>query len=206
MHLLDVGRSRYYDIKKRRCLKEATRMPKTHKLLIDNLEERHPGLTKPIAGTLCEAARVCLDRHHRPPLLFDIERGERSSKGLTEWAVPDARTKGAWANDTDTTEAGAYGVALVVIENTDELVAVRRAETHTGADYYLGRPGEVLDDLEKSHRLEVSGVDKGNLTTLKSRLNQKVRQAKAGNSNLPAIAVVVGFSQATVLTADVDAE
>lgn len=141
-----------------------------------------------------------------PPILFSVDRGEQSCKGMTAWKPTDARTKGAWANDTDTTEQGAYGVALVAIEATDGLVAVRRAETHTGADYYLGPPGQVLEDLEKSHRLEVSGVDKGSITALKTRLNVKVQQAKDGNSNLPAIACVVGFSAMTVLTENVDAE
>lgn len=175
-------------------------------LVLEDLDERHPGLTKPLAGSYAEAARVCLDRHHTSPILFEVDRTENSCKALTSWRVADAKMKLAYANETDTTEAGAYCVALAAVEVTDGLVAVGRAETGTGADYYLGESAEKLEDLEKSLRLEVSGVDQGNITALKGRLAQKVRQSKKGDSPLPAVAVVVGFSLSTVLTADVEAE
>lgn len=176
----------------------------THAFVIEDLDRRHPGLTGPVAGAYSEAARVCLDRHHTSPVIFSVDRGEESCKGVTAWEATDARTKGAWANETDATEAGAYCVALVAIEAADGLVAVRRAEGLTGADYYLGRPGQVIKDLEKSHRLEVSGVDKGGTTVLRTRLALKVKQALEGKSNLPAIAAVVGFAATTVLTEDVE--
>jgi hypothetical protein len=43
----------------------------------------------------------------------------------------------AWANTTDTTETGAYGIAIAAVEVTDGLVTVARAETRTGADYAI---------------------------------------------------------------------
>jgi hypothetical protein len=178
----------------------------TKTLVLEGLDERHPGLTEPVAGSYAQAARVCLDRHHTSPILFDISRGDNSCTGATAWQATDQRTKLAWANKDDTTRDGAYCVAIAAIELTDGLVAVSRAETRTGADYYLGEPNEKLEDLEKSLRLEVSGVDEGNLTTLRARLGQKVRQAKSGDSSLPAVAAVVGFASTTVLTADVEAK
>jgi len=178
----------------------------TKTLVLEGLDERHPGLTERVADAFAEAARVCLDRHHTSPILFNIERAEDSCKGLTAWDATDQRTKLAWANTTDTTRDGAYCVAIAALELTDGLVAVSRAETRTGSDYYLGEPQEALDDLEKSMRLEVSGVDQGNLPILRGRLAQKVRQAKNGESSLPAIAAVVGFSSTTVLTEDVKSE
>lgn len=178
----------------------------TRTLMLEGLEERHPGLTRRVADSFAEAARVCLDRHHTSPIPFRIDRGENSCEAEAAWESTDERTKLAWANTTDTTRDGAYCIAIAAIEVTDGLVAVGRAETHTGADYYLGEPRERLEDLEKSLRLEVSGVDHGILTTLRGRLAQKVRQAKDGNSSLPAIAAVVGFSSSTVLTADVNSE
>jgi len=179
-------------------------MPKTRIFVLEDLDELHPGVTRGVAAAFDEAARVCLDRHHTSPIIFAVDRGENSCEGATAWEATDARTQGAWANETDTTEAGAYCVALVAIEAADGLVAVRRAEGLTGADYYLGKSGEAVEDLERSYRLEVSGVDKGGMTALRSRLGQKVRQAQDGKSNLPAIAAVVGFAAKTILTADVD--
>jgi hypothetical protein len=79
------------------------------------------------------------------------------------------------------------------VEISYGLVAIHQAETLTGADYYLGRPGSRVDDLEDSRRLEVSGVDKGNEVAVDYRLRQKLRQTLAGRSNLPSLAGVVGF-------------
>ena len=43
------------------------------------------------------------------------------------WDTADARMLRAWANEDDTTEAGAYGCALAAIELSEGLVAMRRA-------------------------------------------------------------------------------
>jgi hypothetical protein len=145
-----------------------------------------------------------LDRHHFSPVDFLLERGS-TVEVVAEWASGDERTKKAWANDIDATEAGAYCIALAAIETTDSLFAVARAETRTGADYYLGE-STGLENLEQSRRLEVSGVDAGSLAVLQSRLREKTQQAAAGKSSLPAIAAVVGFSAKRVLIADVDLE
>ena len=82
------------------------------------------------------------------------------------------------------------------------LVAVRRAETRTGADYYVGEPEAGLEDLEASFRLEISGTDEGNESCIISRLREKLTQASKGNSNLPAIASVVGFAALRIVSAD----
>jgi hypothetical protein len=73
------------------------------------------------------------------------------------------------------------------------LYAVRRAETGTGADYYIGPPGSGVNDLEECLRLEVSGVDHGDEKEVLKRLSAKVRPARAGNGSLPAVAGVFGF-------------
>lgn len=175
-------------------------------LVLEGLDGRHPGITPSLAGTYAEAARVCLDRHHTSPTVFKIDRGENSCNATTEWKETDQRVRAAWANTSDATRDGAYCVAIAAIELTEGLVAVGRAETQTGADYYLAAPNEKLEDLESSLRLEVSGVDQGNMTAVRSRLGQKVKQAQKGNSPLPAIAAVVGFQIITVVTADVKTE
>jgi hypothetical protein len=119
------------------------------------------------------------------------------------WTVPDERTQGAWANTTDTTEAGAYGCVIAGVEELRGLVAVRRAETGTGADYYIGPPGAGQHDLEDCVRLEVSGVDSGDHREIAKRLIEKVRQARDGNSSLPALAGVIGFSSRWLMVRDV---
>ena len=157
------------------------------------MERRHSGLTQATADYNHEGLRVCLDRHHKSPISFDIRTSDRRGEAVVEWEKADERTKHAWANEIDTTEIGAYACVLAALELFYDLVTVRRAETATGADYYVAPPGTPADDLEDCIRLEVSGVDHGNIAVVDRRLRDKLRQAAEGSSNLPAIAGVVGF-------------
>ena len=161
-------------------------------LPIHNLA-RHPGLTPATAEYYTEGARVCLDRHHRPPVEVQIAEGEGQTVAIVAWEPVDELVKGAWANETDTTEAGAYACVLAAVELRYGMVAVRRAETRTGADYYIALRDTWAGDLENLIRLEVSGVDRGTPAAVARRLNDKLEQAARGNSSLPAIAGVVGF-------------
>jgi hypothetical protein len=162
-------------------------------LPLQGMADRHPGLTPEIAGAYVQAALVCLDRHHSSPSEFRISEGTNASRATIQWESVDERIKGAWANEIDATEAGAYACSLAATELSKGLVAVRRAETGTGADYYVGPVGTGLNDLESFFRLEVSGTDRGSYDRVAAVLRQKVQQTKDGNSNLPAIAAVVGF-------------
>ena len=84
-------------------------------------------------------------------------------------------------------------MTLAVIEAEFGFVALARAETRTGADYYIGSPDS--SDLEQALRLEVSGTDQGDLPSIRSRLDQKVAQIRRGNSGRPGIAAVIGFQE-----------
>lgn len=171
------------------------------KLPLEDLNVRHPGLTKSIGDGYLEAASVCLNRHHSSPTEMAAACNGRSVDCVAEWKEPDARTLRAWANDIDTTEAGAYGVSLAAVEVIEGLVAVRRAETLTGADYYVAPIGSDPDDLENCLRLEVSGVSAGNKAIVESRLRDKLEQTAKGKSNLPAIASVIGFKERMIAIA-----
>ena len=93
-------------------------------LHLDALDIRHEGLTKAVAASFREAAEVCFDRHHSPPTTVTIDRG-RLINAVVHWNTPDDRTRRAWANQIDTTEAGAYCVALAAVVLTDGLVAAK---------------------------------------------------------------------------------
>ena len=172
--------------------------PSQSKLVLHLLHERHPGLTASLGGALSEAAAVCLDRHHQSPAEAEVASSNRTSRCSVEFPKPDARTLNAWANEIDTTEYGAYAICLAAVEVEESLVAVRRAETLTGADWYVAPIGSEPDDLESCFRLEVSGVDSGGQSVVAARLRKKVEQTRRGASNLPAIASVVGFKVLTI--------
>jgi hypothetical protein len=174
------------------------------RLRFHDLSERHRGVTPGISAAYAEAARVCLDRHHPSPQHVLLRDGTVETRSIVEWRPTDHRTQDGWANKDDATEYAAYGLALAAVELTRGMVAVRRAETRTGVDYYLGAPEAMADDLETSLRLEISGTDEGNDSVIQARLRYKVKQAMAGTSNLPAIATVVGFAALKIVTADVE--
>lgn len=168
------------------------------KLQLESLHERHTGLTPALSGTFLEAASVCLNRHHESPVEVEIARNGGTSTCSVEFPKPAIRVLNAWANDIDTTEYGAYCVCLAAVEIEEQLVAVKRAERLTGADYYVAPIGTEPDDLERCFRLEVSGVDTGGRSAVETRLRQKVDQTRRGASNLPAIASVVGFKEKAI--------
>jgi hypothetical protein len=161
-------------------------------LPVQRMYERHWGLTQNIADCYLEAARVCLDRFHLSPQEFVLSDDSQGNTVQVSWDPADARTKAAWANQDDATRDGAYACALAAAELARGLVAVARAETRTGADYYIAPLGQEIEDLESCYRLEVSGTNLED-AVVKTRLKIKVEQAKAGKSNLPALASVVGF-------------
>jgi hypothetical protein len=174
------------------------------KLPLHDLSDRHPGLTKALGDGYCEAASVCLSRHHLPPVMVELHQASASDTYLAIWALPDERTQRAWANETDATRDAAYGASLAAVELALGMVAVRRAENLTGADYYIAPLGTDPDDFESCWRLEVSGIDRGDEAAIRRRLDSKLRQAKAGRSNLPAFASVVAFSQPAIAIAEVE--
>jgi len=176
------------------------------KIVIYGLDRRHPGLTVHVGGSYTEAASVCLDRHHASPVRIEVTCGTKQTGRTIDFAKPEARTLKAWNNDIDTTEAGAYGVAIAAVEAEEELVAIGRAETQTGADWYVAPRGEQHEDLESCFRLEVSGLDAGSKSDIEARLRQKIEQTHRGKSNLPAIASVVGFKERLVLINKVEAK
>ena len=51
--------------------------------------------------------------------------------------------------------------------------------------------------------MEISGVDHGPEGTIFGRLRAKLKQAASGRSNLPALAVVVGFKARLIVLEDV---
>src|SRR5260370_36803923 len=119
-----------------------------NRIKLEAMHERHRALTPSIAGTYQEAASVCLSRHHISPVEITLSDNSTKSPAELAWAAPDARILAAWANTTDTTEAGAYGCVIAGVELLRDLFAVRRAETGTGADYYIGPTGSGENDLE----------------------------------------------------------
>jgi hypothetical protein len=167
-------------------------------LQLSNLDQRHPGISHGIATSYREAAQVCLGRHHKPPKNFTIVHDSIHDTADADWSPPSQSLRAAWNNVIDATEAAAYCIALAAVEITNGLYAIYRAETQSGADYYLAPEGAEVEDLENLIRLEVSGIDKATPHLIAVRVKQKLQQMKNGASNTPGIASVVAFDQLSI--------
>ena len=154
---------------------------------------RRRRLSNPVLEGYVEAARVCLDRYHISPVVFRTCKPGQATQATVSWAMADELLRRTHANENDAVRDGAYAFVLAAIELLCGLTAVSRADTGTGADYYICPPGVEADDIEDCLRLEVSGVLHGNAARVAQRLREKLDQARKGESNLPALAGVVGF-------------
>jgi hypothetical protein len=170
---------------------------------IDNLDDRHPGLLPSTAANYLDAARVCLDRHHNSPANFNLSNDGQMTQGQLHWQSTNDRDRNAWANLEDATRDGAYALALATIEYLHGFVAVRRAQSRTGADYYISPIDQDPDDFEQCYRLEVSGTHL-NRSAIQQRLRQKIIQTQLGTCPSPAIVAIVGFQEKVVIIQTVE--
>ena len=168
-----------------------------------DLHWRHPGVTVSLCESYAEAASVCLSRHHEPPVEIAMTKGPLVCRRELDWQPPKDRARRAWANRDEATRDGAYSLSLAGVEAEYGMVAIARADTGTGADYYVAPPGEH-EDLENAYRLEVSGIDQGGESDIRSRLQQKILQVRNGSAGGPALVAVVGFATRRIALKEVE--
>ena len=168
-----------------------------------DLHLRHPGLTVDLCRAYAEAAGVCLSRHYTSPIEMSLTGVFEPCRRQVSWQAPTGRATRAWANRDDATRDGAYSLSLAAVEAEYGLTAITRADTRTGADFYVAPYGEH-EDLERAYRLEVSGLDQTAESKLRSRLRRKVAQVGEGSVKGPSLVVVVGFSAGRIAMAEVE--
>ena len=166
-------------------------------LKFENLADRHPIDEHQLYG-YANAAKVRLEVHHSPPVYFQLMSKDKTDAYEVKWVPVDDKVRRSYNNADDAKRDGAYVMAFAAVEELEELVGIARAETKTGADYYLGPVGSNPNDLENALRLEVSGTD-GSAAQIRARLREKLEQTRNGIGTEPAIAVVVGFKSRLIL-------
>lgn len=162
---------------------------------------KHHNLTPAMGVNLSHAAAICIAyRGH------DIETNA-TGKGsylrnyiLRRCHVTDEIMR-TWNDLQEATEEGACGVALVQVANESKYEVIERSRKGTGIDYWLGDKNSFL--FQRKARLEVSGSLTGDEDELNKRLKIKIEQTKQSDqTRLPAIIVIVGFTQPMILTAE----
>lgn len=166
-------------------------------LRFEDLAERHPIDPFQLQG-YANAAKVRLEAHHTPPVSFELCCNGETVVCEVKWSPVDEMLRRSYNNADDAKRDGAYIMAFAAVEELEGLVSIGRAETKTGADYYVAPLGADPADFEAALRLEVSGTD-GTPAQVRARLRQKQDQTRAGTGTEPAIAAVVGFKSRLIL-------
>lgn len=170
-------------------------MPKP--LRFEELAERHDIDPHQLQG-YANAAKVRLEVHHAPPVDFEVTSRGETVVYEVKWNPVTEQLRRSYNNADDAKRDGAYVMAFAAVEDLEGMVSIARAETKTGADYYVVPAGHRPLNLESAYRLEVSGTD-GTSADMRQRLRQKQEQARRGSGSEPAIAAVVGFKTKLIL-------
>lgn len=151
------------------------------------------GLTRDVGSFYAEAASVCLDYqgHSSPaPMEVFVQESQTAETRMINWRAPDDRAKRNWNDLQEATEYGPYGVAALVWCKPRGL-KMERATKGTGIDYWL-TDGPLM---QRSARLEVSGILSGSRRSVRARVKKKLSQTEKSAGKFPVTVVVVEFSQ-----------
>ena len=98
----------------------------------------------------------------------------------------------SWNDPENATEYGAVGIAILIAKKLTGYEIVRQSRKGTGFDYWMGMESE--EGFTNKAGLEISGIRKGDVRSIKNRLRQKIRQTRrTEKSKLQLFVVVVEF-------------
>jgi hypothetical protein len=163
-------------------------------LSFDALKNGQLGISAVYGSFLAEAASHCLrcNNHLNPVLLYVT--GDVCRPGSLKWSDVTDEDEGTWADLQEATEYGAYGVAIIIALPLTETPHVERSAKGTGVDYWVGEGTDPRGIFQRTARLEVSGILKGDKTKIAARLKEKLAQTRRSDkAGLPAYVIVVDF-------------
>jgi len=162
-------------------------------LVLSSLSTGLPGVTSSLGSSMVEAACVCLsDVGHESGVTLFLEGDfEKQMKIIFDGVDDQARR--AWADEQFCTEFGAYCISLLLAVRLTPLTVIERSRKGTGFDFWLGDGTEPL--FTKKARMEISGIRRGNPTSIKSRLRKKKIQVTPTDGTLPAHISIVEFGK-----------
>jgi hypothetical protein len=158
-----------------------------------SLKEMDSNLTHETCDFFSQAASVCLDnQNHSPGVIFKVE-GDLSAEFQLFWKPVTQQMKDSCYDLQYATEAGAYCLAILMIQKLTDYKVIRQSQKGTGFDFWLGAKGDDYPFKNKA-RLEISGILKGNQNLINQRVSQKTDQTKPSDGlKLPAYIAVVEF-------------
>lgn len=171
-------------------------MNRAENLDLRDLQLGLPAITPAFGAALAEAGAICLnDQGHALGAFIRVVGSYNRSFALF-WAMPTDQMRRCW-NDVDyTTEQGAYGIALMLMQRLTGFTVVERSRRGTGFDYWLGEASDGAGlPFQKLARLEVSGIRRGSRSQIQARVTLKLAQVQTSGELEPAYVAVIEFSQ-----------
>lgn len=162
-------------------------------LLLADLIAGIPRVSATITSYFAEACIMCLDNQKHKSGVSLVVEGITSATFQVLWDTPITEDMLlGWGDEA--TENGAYALAFLLMRHLTEYPVIRRARTGTGIDFWLAyeRPNNILEDAA---RLEVSGILRGNRSSINSRVATKKGQTKPTDGTLPVYIIVVEFGR-----------
>ena len=157
-----------------------------------DLQHGQPGLSPEAGAFLTQAGAVCLESQGHTS--GDTLAVNGTLGGFAEelrWEPATAQVRRTWNDLEEATEYGAVGIAILLVQRHTKHAVLKRARKGTGFDYWLGSADR--HPFQHKARLEVSGLLKGTVSAIRTRVRQKVEQTKLSARSLPAYVVVVEF-------------
>lgn len=169
-------------------------------LAFDKLIAGELGLTPTAGAYFAEAASYCLHLHSHPTPVQILFSGDLLDEASLQWisTITDAHSR-THADLEESTEYGAYAIAIVVAVRVTGLCSVERSAKGTGIDFCLMGGSDQRGIFQQAARLEVSGIFRGLKSAMMTRLSQKLSQTSPSDAGvLPAYVAIVEFSSPEV--------
>ena len=167
----------------------------THELVLTKLAAGLPAVTPAFGAALAEAGAICFKEQNHPNGVELKVSGTFTANYKVYWQEITDQMLRCWNDYEVTTEHAAYGVAFWLICDLTEYTVIERARKGTGFDFWLGKGGDGGELPLQKARMEVSGIRRGDHSSVQGRVRQKLEQVEPSDSlDLPAYIVIVEFS------------
>jgi hypothetical protein len=170
-------------------------------LILDELKNGLPTLSKGTGTFLTEAAQYCLESHSHESGVIASTIGNNPNKYELIWeSIIDDATNLSRRDPDEMVEFGSTCIAILLCIKKTKFTGIERAMKKTGIDWWIGdlhRNQKNEPYIQHKIRLEISGIYNGCESKLKQRVREKLEQTKQSDDSrrVPVIVVVVEFSK-----------
>lgn len=162
-----------------------------------------PRLHEAVAGHYGAAAAFCLRQHHSPPtlkMLLSVEGSTTALRIAAHELTPSMNA--SFADLQESTEYGAYGIALLASAHVFQFRFGQRSSKGTGFDMFMLPPGAEIDPedpFSETWGLEATGILQGDDKAIRDRFQRKRNQIMPSIGLVPILIAVVEFSAPTAI-------